>query len=225
MKNKKMAENTPIDYRQQAFSNKFGQAALCLGVRPDQIVSLKMRDCVNSYQHYRDLVEILEREAGFSWSSVDGDLQGKGYLLQNDKSKVILVEHETGLEILYIAGSIASLVSVIPVILSCWRSIRGRSDRANRFDSNHFEIRRLDNSGHLRENHANGMHGFRDIPIECFNTVLTSAAILLENEMKGLVEKVSSLESRVAILEKQKGKAVAENSKSKVQKSKPHSKI
>ncbi len=34
---------------------------------------------------------------------------------------MLLVEHETGLEILYVAGSIASLISLIPLINSGWK--------------------------------------------------------------------------------------------------------
>ena len=38
---------------------------------------------------------------------------GDAYVISQDQQKLVIVEHETGLEILYIAGSIASLIGLV----------------------------------------------------------------------------------------------------------------
>ncbi|HBG28616.1 MAG: hypothetical protein A2Y10_12690 [Planctomycetes bacterium GWF2_41_51] len=179
--------------REKEFKEKFDIAAKHLGVKPEQVISMKRRDTVMSYSQYNDLVQSLEREAGLQYTEIKDGLQGKGYLLTNHKGKIIIVEHETGLEILYIAGSIASLLGLIPLVLQSWRSIRGHFSKRNDFD-NDIEIRRLEN-GHLREEHAHRM-------FEDFGT-LSSISTLLENEIKRLMEDVKNLNSRVDKIEKQ----------------------
>ena len=119
----------PTDYRQKTFKAKFTSASKHLGVDPDQVISLKLRDMVASYSEYQELLHVLEQEVGIHWSEVDGNLQGKGYLVDHDDQKVIVVEHETGLELLYIAGSIASLIGLIPLVIQAWGSVRGYLDR------------------------------------------------------------------------------------------------
>ena len=109
-----------MTYREDAFKTKFADAARCLDVAPDQVISLKLRETVGSYSEYRHLLKTLEHEFGISWQEVDGNFQGTGYIVGDNKYKIIVVEHETGLEILYIAASIASLVGVIPLVLQCW---------------------------------------------------------------------------------------------------------
>jgi hypothetical protein len=100
-----------MDYRKESFQRKFSTAAKCLNARSDQIVSLKFRENIDSYNDYRDLLEMLQHEAGIQYSEVDGELQSRGYMVSLGPAKLLLVEHETGLEILYIASSIASLLS------------------------------------------------------------------------------------------------------------------
>ena len=39
------------------------------------------------------------------------------------------MEHETGLEILYVAGAAASIVGLIPLVINAWKSLRGRFGR------------------------------------------------------------------------------------------------
>ena len=106
-----------LNYREESFRQKFCSAAQQLSVRPDQVISLKFRENIGSYEHYQELVENLQHEFGVQCSRVDKELQGRGYLLSLGPARVILVEHETGLEVLYIAGSIASLISLVPLVL------------------------------------------------------------------------------------------------------------
>ena len=90
--------------RQSEFEDKFLDAAEFLGCRPNELVSLKLRESVVNYQEYRKLLQELEHEAGVRSKEVQGKFRGTGHLIENSKTKVIVVEHETGLEILYIAG-------------------------------------------------------------------------------------------------------------------------
>jgi hypothetical protein len=133
--------------------------------------------------------------------STANGLQGQGYLLENNKNKIIIVEHETGLEILYIAGSIASLIGLIPLVLQSWRSIRGNFSRRNHLDHD-IEIRRVDNNGHLREDHVHGMRAY-ETSIGSFYSALTSSANLIESEIKEVMEDVKKLTLRVDKVEKQ----------------------
>jgi hypothetical protein len=184
-----------MDYREKTFKEKFDCAATHLGVKPEQIISLKMRDTVTSYSDYRDLIESLKREAGFQCTEINNGLQGKGYLLTNNKNKIIIVEHETGMEILYytisIAGSIASLICIVPIVLQTWQNIRGHFSRRNDLDQD-IEIRRLDNNGHLREEHK---HGIYEVIIGSFSSVFS--------EIEELMEDVKKLTLRVDRIEKQ----------------------
>lgn len=142
-----------MDYREESFKRKFSSAAQLLDVGPDQIVSLKFREDVGSNSDYRDLLDTLQHEAGVHYSKVDGDLQGRGYIVGLEKVKLLLVEHETGLEVLYIAGSIASSFGSIPLILQRWAAIRGRFPGRHAQFGGPVEIRRVDNAGHLQEEH------------------------------------------------------------------------
>jgi hypothetical protein len=143
-----------MDHRTEAFKTKFSDAGQLLGVTSKDVVSLKLRENVNSYDEYRNFFRALELQAGFQCTPVDGDLQGKGYLLSDGSSRVIVVEHETGLEILYIAGSIASLIGILPLIVQGWRAFRGHHAARRDFDDRSVEIRRIDENGHLTEDHV-----------------------------------------------------------------------
>jgi len=193
----------PVDYRQRAFKAKFTSASKHLGVDPDQVISLKLRDMVRSYQEYRDMLHVLALEAGLHWTEVDGELQGQGYLLDHDGQKIIVVEHETGLEILYIAASVASLVGLIPLVLRAWGSIRGYLDRGQVHHFRGVEIRRLDGRGRLCEDHSRGLAGPSAFPLSVLNTALSAAARALDTEVHALRKEVRQLSRRVSALEKE----------------------
>lgn len=194
-----------MNYREDAFKNKLGDAAHILGVKLEQVSSFKLRENVSSYSEYRDLLSMLKKEFNLQYNDVDGNFQGKGYLLSDGKSKVIIVEHETGLEILYIAGSIASLISIIPLILQGWRAIRNHLPGRHHIDIDFrgAEIRRLDTNGHLMEDHVHDMHGFSFLPIGVLHPLFASATGSIENDIKIIIENLQSLTLRVDALEKQ----------------------
>jgi len=191
-----------MSYRDDTFKSKFNDSARHLGVAPDQVISLKLRESVGSYSDYRNLLKILEHEVGIRWQKIDANLQGNGYLVGDAKVKIIIVEHETGLEILYIAGSIASLICLIPLVLHCWNSIRGRHVQQHPRDFHSIEIRRLDSNGHLKEDQALSQSAPWSAPFSFINTALTSAAEVLDTEIKHLRDDVQALMARVTELER-----------------------
>lgn len=190
-----------MDYRQKQFKAKFESAALHFAVTPDQIVSLKLRDSIASYAEYRQMLEILEHEAGLNWSEVKGDFQGRAYLVSNDDQEVILVEHETGLEILYIAGSIASLIGLVPLILHYWGSGRDFVHRRQAPHPGRVEVRRMNKRGELLEQHSPGFGGPSGFQPNTVNLALACAAESLDADFRELRQEVISLRERIAAIE------------------------
>jgi len=195
--------------RQEAFKAKFAEAAKQLGVTVHDIVSLKMRDNVSAHHEYRALLETLQREVGLHTSPLSGNYQGNGHLVERNNTAVIVVEHETGLEILYIAGSLASIISLIPLVLRCWRAIRGHSHGPRHPSFDMLEVRRIDGSGHLVEEHVHGMGSPWSEPVDFMNQALFSAAEHIDGDIQQLKKIVENLLSRVKAVEQ----ALAEKTK------------
>ena len=197
-----------MDYRQNTFKAKFTSAGQHLGVTPDQVISLKLRDSVSSYSEYHEMLQVLEHEAGLHWSEIDGELQGRGYLIDHDGQKMIVVEHETGLEILYIAGSVASLIGLIPIVLQSWAAIHGHFGHRHAHHSSSVEMRRLDSHGNLQEDHSPGLAGPSAFALS--TVALSSAAKALDADMLALRQEVRSLGERLAAVEK-RGELASDN--------------
>lgn len=191
-----------MDYRTENFRKKFNAAAQCLGVNPHEIISLKLRDTVNSHSEYRDFLQALEQQTGLRSSRVVGELQGEGHLLADGTSKIIVVEHESGLEVLYIAGSIASLVSLVPLVLQGWRAFRTRHRRRHDFDDERIEIRQIDQQGQFIENPVHADIGVGFMPV--MNSAFMSAAKTVEGELVRLRQILAALTKRVEVLETQR---------------------
>jgi len=187
-----------MDYREKTFREKFDNASLHLGVNPKQIVSLKFRETVSSYSDYHSLLDALQREANISYQKLNDNFQGTGYLVADKNSKIILLEHETGLELLYIAGSIASLVGLIPLIRQCWMSMRNHFEPHRHRDFRDIEVRKLDDNGKLKEDHV--------LENEMFCAPLPSSLVIsatqnLEKEIKDLKQEIRMLSQRVKKME------------------------
>ncbi len=190
--------------REQAFGAKFASGAKYLDSSPNQLASLKVRGNVGSYHEYQELLHALEHEAGVRSRSVQGDFQGNGYLVEQSKTKVLIVEHETGLEILYIAGSIASLLSLIPLILRCW-SVVGGDGRHHPPRFHEIEMRRLRDDGHLIEERNVGLDVPWAAPLSVMNSVMISAAETIDIEIQRLRLEVCEATKRIDQLEKAAG--------------------
>ncbi|MEW6715233.1 MAG: hypothetical protein AB1306_09115 [Nitrospirota bacterium] len=188
-----------MDYREKAFKEKFKNASAHLGVAPNQIISLKFRETVNSYSEYHNLLDILQREANITHQKLADNFQGTGYILSDSNSKIILVEHETGLEILYIAGSIASLIGLVHLVSQYWSSMRNHFDLRHHRNFRDIEIRKLDNNGHIKEDRFDG-HGIPGMPL-LPNSIIISATQNLENEIKDLKQEIKKLSNRIKDIE------------------------
>lgn len=191
-----------MDYRETAFRTKFEHAAKQLGTVPQQVVSLKLRDNVSGYHEYHELVQVLADQAEAKCTPVEGDMQGKGHLVDNSKAKIIVVEHETGLEILYIAGSIASLLGLVPLVLKCWSAIRGHRGPPHRGGLQRVEVRRLGDDGRLVEEPYDGLASPWNPGVSPTDWVLLSAAGEIEVELRELRNAVQGLTGRVVALER-----------------------
>jgi hypothetical protein len=193
-----------MNFREKAFKQKFKSAAMHLGVDSDQIISLKLRENVSSYNDYDRMLDILNQDAGLNNQEIKGDFQGKAFLINNNNDKVIIVEHESGLEILHTAGSVASLICLIPIIIHCWSFVRdhliGRSHCNHNLTD--FEIRRIDKKGKLiEENYLNSKNTFYLSP-NILNISSIYATNIIESKINAFQEEIQLLNSRISALEK-----------------------
>jgi hypothetical protein len=110
------------DWRRQSFLAKFQAAAVELNAASHRDVeSLKFRGSTSS-QEYRELLAEL---GPLKVVEIQGNYQGKAWKLTNaDDNSIIIVEHETGLEILYVVGALASIVSLVPLVVNVWNRMR-----------------------------------------------------------------------------------------------------
>jgi hypothetical protein len=144
-----------MDNRRDTFVQKFSDALGYLGSNSiHDLVSIKYRDSANP-SDYREFIGYLQSEPNLDIKQVEGDFQSHAWLVTENSHhhKALLVEHETGLEILYIAGSIASLLSLLPLISSGWKFLHSRfSDRPfYRERGMGVEIRIIDSKNQLLE--------------------------------------------------------------------------
>jgi hypothetical protein len=110
-----------MDYRADTFARRFKSAQLYLNSPDIQgIFSIKYRDdCVNNSEYTHYVNHSLRQNLGLHVDRLDGDFVGNAWLVNDQlQNRAILVEHETGLEILGAIGSIASLIALLPLISS-----------------------------------------------------------------------------------------------------------
>lgn len=147
-----------MDYRVESFNRKFSSAKKYLSCSDiKEIISIKYRGVTNSSDYNRLINELNNNHFGFKIDQVVGDFQGTSWkITDQNQNSVIIVEHETGLEILYIAGSIASLLSLISLINTGWKYLHNRFfDRPSLRDNNSgIEIRTFDKKNKLIEKHV-----------------------------------------------------------------------
>ena len=193
-----------MDYREPKFGAKFEDAARQLGTVPHQVESLKLREHVEGDHaaQYRQLLQALANEAGLKSTPANGNSRGNGHVVENSKTKIILEEHESGLEIFYIAGSIASLVGLIPLVLKCWSAIREHNGRHHHGGPERMEARRLGIDGKLVEEHSHawaspwGIHSFSTLDNAVF-----LATEKIDTELDGLRQALGTLTARIEALE------------------------
>lgn len=141
------------DLRKKAFLAKLHAAAAELNAASHRdIESLKFRDSTISH----DYRELLAELGPMKVVEIQGDYQGKACKITGtDDNSVIIVEHETGLEILYVVGSVASIVSLVPIVVNSWNRLRDHwPPHRGRFGPGAPERRRFDRNARLIEEPA-----------------------------------------------------------------------
>lgn len=180
-----------MDTRSEAFVRKFSSAQSHLGAsRIQEITSLKDRgDCASdgAYAHF-----IRHCEDRFGWiaQQVQGDFQGRAWLVSDrGGNKVILIEHETGLEVLLSdVGSVASILGLGYIIWQEWRRSRDRhyGIPCPRDDRGHVEIRTLNAENVVISNAAPSIESFVATAIGEENRLLKARVSALEADVAGL---------------------------------------
>jgi hypothetical protein len=173
------------DLRKQNFLAKFQTAAAELNAATHHdIESLKFRDVTGFY----DYKELMKELGLLKVVEIQGNYQGRAWkITDTDSNSIIIVEHETGLEILYVVGAMASIIALIPIITNTWVKVRDHwPPLSGRFRARTPERRHFDRNNRLVEEPAP--------PVE---------AIVLQHllwQYSVLSDRISSLETEVSSL-------------------------
>lgn len=152
-----------MDYRAKNFVHKFTNAQKHLGGSPQRIVSFKYRDgSYVDYSDYRRLInELSQSEAVLEVKQIEGKFQGDAWLIKDkNQNSAILVEHESGLEIISTIADIISLLGVFSLINSGWRFIRDRSARFSYDRDVQIEVRTLNSKNQVSEKHVINLESY-----------------------------------------------------------------
>jgi len=158
-----------------------------------ELISFKYREhCVSSADYSRFIDGYLKTRPGVKVEPLGNDFGEQAWLVKHSERRcAILVQHETGLEIIGAAGSIASLVGLIPLVAWGWTKIRQRffHPRFDPYDNDGVEIRSFDKDNHLVEHQA------PSVEVYVLNIALQDHA--------RLKQQVDRLEAQISQLKKQ----------------------
>jgi hypothetical protein len=178
------------------FRQKFQECAKFLKVKPSDLISLKYRE-MRDHHYYNELLTYLRDVKGLNIEDIGHVLNGQAYIVSYGDQEIVLVEHETGLEILYIAGSIASLIGLILQISSMVNKHLRHMDSFPPY-SDDVEIRRFDKAGKFIEEHR---HHY--LPYEVFLLPSSNSEVeLLKKRIATLEKKLNKLSKRQVKKEK-----------------------
>jgi hypothetical protein len=183
-----------VNNRTDSFAQRFRSAKTLLKAPAiHDLVSLKYRERHDvpgsEYSHF---INDLRQDSELDVAPVDGGFGGQAWLVTDKvQNRAILVEHETGLEILGAIGSVASLIALLPMISSGWTRLRHRffDPLYDRPDVRGIEVRRIDLSGNLIEQQL------PSVEVYVFNTAFRDYSLL--------VQKINQLEDEVKNLKTQ----------------------
>lgn len=115
---------------------------------------------------------------------VDDNYQGIAWKITGENEhSILIVEHETGLEILYVVGAMASVADLIWKVGSVWNRNRFRHFPDPDFDGYEIERRAFDRHGHFAEEH-----------VVSFESILL---VQLLDSYKSLNERVLAIENDI----------------------------
>ncbi len=167
------------------FKQKFEECGRLLNVKASQIVSLKYREMIDG-GYYTELLDGLKATDGIHIKDIGSALNGHAYLVLRGTQNIVLVEHETGLEILYIASSITGLIGFVLQVGSMIAN-RRRHHMGPPLHLDDVEVRYLDQADNLIEEHR---HDY--FPYEVFLPPETNQA-----EIERLTKRVATLERKL----------------------------
>lgn len=183
-----------MDNNEKYFQQKFKDCSLHLNAQSNDIISLKYREIRDNY-FYTELFVHLEKIKNLNVEKIGNTMGGNAYVISYGEQKIVIVEHETGLEILYIAGSIASLIGLVLQIGSMIGNHRSHSHFQEDFRD--VEVRYFDKKGKFIEDHK---HNY--LPYETFLLPQSNNV-----EIDLLKKRVDSLEKKMdKLIDKQKKK-------------------
>lgn len=170
---------------QKYFEQKFKECSKFLKSNPKDIISLKYKEFRDNY-YYTELLDQLNNIDNVKINNIGNAMNGKAFKISYGEQNIIIVEHETGLEVLCIAGSIASLVSLVLYVSSMINDHRkGYTRFPNGMRST--EIRYFDKKGNFRKEYKANY-----IPTEIF--LLPQA---YNQEIESLKQKIVTLEKKI----------------------------
>ncbi|MHB8552462.1 MAG: hypothetical protein ACYDAO_02600 [Thermoplasmataceae archaeon] len=154
-----------------------------------EIESLKFRS-VPSYHNYNDLLSHFR--SIMNVAKVAGTYQGVAWkITDGNRHSILLVEHETGLEILYVVGAVASVLDIIWKATTLWNRNRFHHFPDSDFDRFAMERRRFDSKGQLVEEAVSSM-----------DTVLFSHLFEMYKDLDARVSKVEEHLKEIVSLQK-----------------------
>ena len=188
-----------MDYRTDSFARRFKSAQPHMKTQDIQgLVSLKYRDnCVHDSEYSHFIEDYLKQKLGLCVEQLHGDFGGQAWLATDQhQNMAILVQHETGLEILGAIGSVASLIALLPLISLGWTKLRHRifHPRLDSHEGSSVEIRRFDQNNKLIE------QSIPSVEFYVLNVTLQDHAILKQ--------KVEQLEAEISELKKRQTPAM-----------------
>jgi hypothetical protein len=173
--------------REKAFLARFQTVAKELNVGSHHdIESLKFRASTSDLEYKELLVDLKLLEI----KEIKGNYDGKAWrLTDTGNNSIIIVEHETGLEIFFIVTGVASIIGAVPTVINAWNRLRNHwPPFRERFGTGGIERRRFDKNNKLIEEPAPSVE------------VIILQHLL--NKHDELTSRVSSIETEISRLNK-----------------------
>lgn len=183
-----------MNKNEKYFEQKFIECSKFLKAKPKEIVSLKYRE-IRAHHYYSELLDQLNTIAGLKVDNIGQVMNGNAYNISYCGQNIVIVEHETGLEILYIAGSIASLVGIVLQVSSMINDYR-RKPAPFPHDMRDTEIRYFDKNGDFIEEHRPNY-----LPYEIFLLPQSN-----NQEIELLKKRIDNIEKKITKLTNKKPK-------------------
>lgn len=181
------------DYRINSLIKRFENIQEILKLKSyNNLTSIKFREsCVypSDYQHF---IDYLKHDLSYTINSLDKNFE-KIHIISNfNDNKIILIEHETGLEL--ILSDISSAIGIISGVVAVWKFSRNKFNR-HKYDRDDFKSQ--DDKIRIEIRKINSKNLLNEFKINNIEDYLFS---VLYEENKNLVKRINKLEDEVKIL-------------------------